>query len=175
MSRVGAFRIVLPGVVAGLSVLVVSTALLAPRLAAAAPDCLAAPDGTPTEGRRWFYRLDHATGRKCWYLKAPGESRAAPLPSPEATGGIASAPMPATPLPATPLAGAPVQAATDTASAEAIAPGPLDPGPAATTPAPARTGADRPAAGRTGQPLDPAARDALYREFLAWRLQQPAD
>ncbi|MFL9825372.1 hypothetical protein [Rhodoplanes sp. SY1] len=159
MSRAGAFRFFLPGVVAGLSVLVVSTVLLAPRPAAAAPDCLTAPDGTATEGRRWFYRLDHSTGRKCWYLKAPGESRAAPPPSPEATGGIASAPgpatpVPATPLPTTPLAGAPVQAATDTAASGTPA---AEPG------------------GRSARPLDAAARDALYREFLAWRLQQPAD
>ncbi|MFD2184196.1 hypothetical protein [Rhodoplanes azumiensis] len=164
MSRAGAFcfcefRAIRPVLVAGLSILLATTALLGPPPAAAAPDCLAAPDGTPTEGRRWFYRLDHANNRKCWYLKAPGDSRAAPSPSPEATGGIASAPVPATPLPATPLtaappADAPVQAATDTAASGAPAAEP---------------------AGRSARPLDDAARDALYREFLAWRLQQPAD
>lgn len=164
--RTRAFHLVRPGLVAALSVLPLSTALLAPRPAAAAPDCLAAPDDTPTEGRRWFYRLDHASGRKCWYLKAPGESRAAPAPSPEATGGIAAAPVPATPLSATPrttapLAEAPVQAATEA-------------GPEIAAEHTVRTEPTvRPE--RNGRPLDDAARDVLYREFLAWRLQQPAD
>ncbi|MBI5111808.1 MAG: hypothetical protein HZA68_07535 [Rhodovulum sp.] len=39
------------------------------RSAAAAPECLTAPDGTATAGRHWFYRLDRATNRKCWYLR----------------------------------------------------------------------------------------------------------
>ncbi|NVO12764.1 MAG: hypothetical protein HXX10_01885 [Rhodoplanes sp.] len=59
---------------------------------AAAPDCLAAPDTTPTAGRRWFYRLDRGTSRKCWYLREADEPR-------PATGETAeTAPAPATPL-----------------------------------------------------------------------------
>src|SRR5262245_38564892 len=49
--------------------------------------CLAAPNATAPEGRHWYYRLDRATGRRCWYLGAKGMTvRQAiprrPLPSP---------------------------------------------------------------------------------------------
>jgi len=40
---------------------------------ARADDCLTAPNSPAPEGRRWFYRTDRATGRKCWYLRAAGE------------------------------------------------------------------------------------------------------
>ncbi|MDC7785456.1 hypothetical protein PQJ75_27230 [Rhodoplanes sp. TEM] len=130
--------------------------------AVAAPDCLAAPDDTPTEGRRWYYRLDHANNRKCWYLRAPGEARAASPAGGEASdsgpASVSATPVPATPLPpgaaatpAEPLAGAPVAAATG-------------------------RGVDgRGAPEHPSHPLTDAEREALFREFLAWRLQQPAD
>jgi hypothetical protein len=42
--------------------------------ARAADDCLAAPkkDQTP-QGSHWYYRVDHATKRNCWYLREEGE------------------------------------------------------------------------------------------------------
>ena len=40
--------------------------------AAHADDCLAAPNSPSPQGRHWYYRLDWATQRKCWYLRAPG-------------------------------------------------------------------------------------------------------
>src|ERR1700704_1587270 len=48
-------------------------AILSPSTALAADDCLAGPkkDQTP-EGGHWYYRIDHATKRNCWYL---GEER----------------------------------------------------------------------------------------------------
>jgi hypothetical protein len=73
--------------------------------AAAAPDCLAAPDTTPTAGRRWFYRLDRATDRKCWYLREAGE------PRPAAQRTAEPAPVPAEPLAAAP-AGRPARPLT---------------------------------------------------------------
>lgn len=147
---------------AALALLGGAAALLSPIPVAAAPECLAAPDGTPTEGRRWFYRLDHANNRKCWYLKAPREARAAPRPGDETTdsgpSSVSAIPAPATPLPsgaavapAEPLAGAPVAAATERG---------VD----------ARGTSEHPS-----HPLTEAEREALYREFLAWRLQQPTD
>jgi hypothetical protein len=36
--------------------------------AAQGTDCLAAPEGTASKGLHWYYRLDHANNRKCWYL-----------------------------------------------------------------------------------------------------------
>jgi hypothetical protein len=39
-----------------------------------ADDCLAAPDSPSPQGTRWYYRLDWATQRKCWYLRAPDRS-----------------------------------------------------------------------------------------------------
>jgi hypothetical protein len=42
----------------------------APR---AADDCLAAPKNETPEGSHWYYRIDHATKRQCWYLRQEGE------------------------------------------------------------------------------------------------------
>jgi hypothetical protein len=40
---------------------------------ARADDCLTAPNSPASKGRRWFYRTDRETQRKCWYLRAAGE------------------------------------------------------------------------------------------------------
>jgi hypothetical protein len=45
------------------------------RTAVAADDCLAGPDRPPAPGGHWYYHLDHASDRKCWYLVEP-EARA---------------------------------------------------------------------------------------------------
>jgi hypothetical protein len=37
-------------------------------------DCSTSPNSAAPEGKRWFYRTDRATQRKCWYLRAPGEA-----------------------------------------------------------------------------------------------------
>src|SRR5450631_395488 len=70
-------------------------AVLSPSAALAADDCLASPkkDQTP-EGSHWYYRIDHATKRNCWYLReerekfsqtaAPKRSQSAQPVSPEA-------------------------------------------------------------------------------------------
>lgn len=36
----------------------------------AASDCLASPKGAAPQGQHWFYRLERATKRQCWYLRA---------------------------------------------------------------------------------------------------------
>lgn len=41
---------------------------VSPGAARAAEECLAAPKGASPEGSHWFYRIDHATKRHCWYL-----------------------------------------------------------------------------------------------------------
>src|SRR5262249_57585971 len=35
---------------------------------ARAEDCLAGPNGASPPGRHWYYRIDRASHRKCWYL-----------------------------------------------------------------------------------------------------------
>jgi hypothetical protein len=39
---------------------------------ARADECLAAPNSPAPQGSHWYYRLDWATQRKCWYVRAPG-------------------------------------------------------------------------------------------------------
>jgi hypothetical protein len=56
--------------------------------APAADECLSKPKGQAPEGSHWYYRVDHASKRHCWYLREQGEklSRAklqdsAPIPN----------------------------------------------------------------------------------------------
>jgi hypothetical protein len=46
----------------------------------AADDCLSAPKGPTASGGHWYYRIDRATKRHCWYIRDEKEklSRAAP-------------------------------------------------------------------------------------------------
>lgn len=43
-----------------------------------AEDCLAGPNAQSPQGQHWYYRIDRATHRKCWYLGALHAQRAAP-------------------------------------------------------------------------------------------------
>jgi hypothetical protein len=54
------------------------TLLVATNGAARAADtCLSSPKGTAPNGSHWYYRIDHATKRNCWYVRAEGEKPAA--------------------------------------------------------------------------------------------------
>jgi hypothetical protein len=45
----------------------------------AGDECQVAPNSTPPSGSHWYYRLEHSTERKCWYLGPEGrEVRSAP-------------------------------------------------------------------------------------------------
>jgi hypothetical protein len=46
----------------------------------AAEDCLAGPKGQTPEGSHWYYRIDRATKRHCWYLRDEGEKLAQSAP-----------------------------------------------------------------------------------------------
>jgi hypothetical protein len=35
--------------------------------------CIGAPNSSPPEGRHWYYNVDRANGRKCWYLGPQGQ------------------------------------------------------------------------------------------------------
>jgi hypothetical protein len=39
----------------------------------AADDCLSSPKDQTPQGSHWYYRIDRATKRQCWYLRAEGE------------------------------------------------------------------------------------------------------
>ena len=46
-------------------------------VARAADTCLSGPKGAAPKGSHWYYRIDHATKRNCWYVRAEGEKPAA--------------------------------------------------------------------------------------------------
>jgi hypothetical protein len=58
------------------------------QLAQVADNCLTAPRGATPAGSHWYYRIDRATKRQCWYLREENENaddkfaRAAPPASP---------------------------------------------------------------------------------------------
>jgi hypothetical protein len=39
-------------------------------IASAADDCVTESNLVPPKGSRWYYRVDPATDRKCWYIAA---------------------------------------------------------------------------------------------------------
>ena len=70
---------------------------------ARAEDCLAAPNSPAPQGTHWYYRLDWATQRKCWYTRAPAQpvqQAAAPARLAQVTP-LHSIPAPSGPIPAT--------------------------------------------------------------------------
>jgi hypothetical protein len=52
---------------------------------AAAVECITEPNREPPEGSHWYYRVDRATDRKCWYLRAlmPGPSEPSVAAAPQ--------------------------------------------------------------------------------------------
>jgi len=117
--------------------------------ALAAVECLTEPNRDPPEGSHWFYRVDRATDRRCWYLRAWTAASSATPPA-EAQRATARSP-----------AGQAVQRSR-----------PAEPAPAAET---QRVTARSPA-GQTAQrakaPLSESDQAALFLEFLRWKEQQ---
>lgn len=70
----------------------------------AADNCLSGPQGAAPKGSHWYYRIDHATKRNCWYVRAQ-------------SGKAASANLSGTP--ALPQARVPLQPSVANARAEA--------------------------------------------------------
>jgi len=78
------------------TLLVWSISIGAPTTTARADDCLAEPNSPAPAGSHWYYHIDSAKQRKCWYIRAmdqPGQPAAA-----QATSDPASVP-PASPIP----------------------------------------------------------------------------
>jgi hypothetical protein len=86
-----------PAVCAG----VIATVLaFNPHHARGADDCLTEPNRDPPEGRHWFYHVDRANNRKCWYLGDVGLLAQRVVPE---------TPNPPGPNPSAPIAGRPTQ------------------------------------------------------------------
>ena len=91
----------------------------ATTITARADDCLAEPNSPAPAGSHWYYHMDSATQRKCWYIRAtdqPVQPAAA-----QATSDPASVlpPTPPIPLekPATASAGGPISISTGDSTA----------------------------------------------------------
>jgi hypothetical protein len=163
--------------------------------ALAADDCLAGPNRPPAQGGHWYYRIDHVSNRKCWYLVEPGvqtPTAEAPDPQPASesrpqptfgsffsslTGGFTSA------------GAQPDTANNDARTLPTARPGDprndeVAPGrqprvtrhpdaQAALIPKQHRAAQARPPAEpadeRSAPQLNQAARDALFQEFLRWK------
>jgi hypothetical protein len=72
---------------------------------ARADDCLTAPNSPAPQGTHWYYHVDRADQRKCWYVRAssqPAQQAAAQATSEAAPAAqthsmpVSSGPMPAT-------------------------------------------------------------------------------
>jgi hypothetical protein len=74
---------ILGSIIAGLTVA---------QAAGPAKDCLAAPNGQPVQGSHWYYRIDHATNRHCWYVRAESQRPALASSQPVPPSGTALQP-----------------------------------------------------------------------------------
>lgn len=64
--------ILLVGMIAGGTLIA-----MPPRAASAADSCQTGPDkNQAAQGKHWYYRLEHGTGRHCWYLREQDEKSA---------------------------------------------------------------------------------------------------
>jgi hypothetical protein len=115
-----------------LASLVSGTALvmLSNGAARAVDDCLAAPKDQTPEGSHWYYRIDHATKRHCWYLRQEGEK-----PPQTAASSAPHAPMSIVPI--VPKQAAATQRSIADAHAELPAQTTIEPPPRDTAPMPA--------------------------------------
>jgi hypothetical protein len=96
----------------------------------AADDCLSAPKDQTPEGGHWFYRIDHATKRHCWYLRQEGDR-----PPQTAASSPPRSPMPI--LPIVPKQAAATQRSIADAHAELPAQTTIEPPPRDSAPIPA--------------------------------------
>src|SRR6266508_5165311 len=90
------------------------------RSASAADDCIAAPNSQPPEGSHWYYRMDRAKQRKCWYVGPQGQKVHRVVPQPAARSFTPpAAERPSTPIQAATAAGATVPAGVQRAAKDA--------------------------------------------------------
>ena len=98
--------------------LVWSVGIGAPTITARADDCLTEPNSTAPAGSHWYYHIDLAKQRKCWYIRAMDQSaqpataqatsdpaslsRTPPIPLDKPATASASGPMSISPGDSTP-------------------------------------------------------------------------
>ena len=68
---------ILIGALAGVTLVIATNGV-----ARAADTCLSGPKGAAPKGSHWYYRVDHATKRNCWYVRAEGDKPVASQTSP---------------------------------------------------------------------------------------------
>ena len=190
----GRDRILWASLLAGLFAIITNSA------AEAAASCLSGPNGQASPGTRWHYRIEHPSQKRCWYMKqtgaktvgsrsSAGAKTAAVGVSPstgQTTGqstdqsagqstimarlssafdalrrvGAAPPPEPKTASPPeTKAAEAPVRRRARVAKRFEPAKAPPSPPP-------------DPAARAAAPSLDSESREALYQQFLQWRIRQ---
>jgi hypothetical protein len=72
-------RLPRPGCNAPLLVLLlISSFLLSVQVSRAADECIEKPNAPAPQGSHWYYRIDRASNRQCWYLGAEGAKVRAP-------------------------------------------------------------------------------------------------
>jgi len=91
--------------------------------ASTAPDCLAKPTGPAAKGNHWYYRVQHPSGRHCWYQHATEAVKVKSTPAPPRAAETA-APAPRVAAPAAVPASTPAPMVPPTSEASA-APGAL--------------------------------------------------
>jgi hypothetical protein len=79
----------------------------------AADDCLAKPNAASPQGSHWYYRVDRAMRRNCWYLRPEGKDGSAARSHPSTVSArpasqTATEPRTADPAGAGPLAAEPL-------------------------------------------------------------------
>jgi hypothetical protein len=67
--------------------------ILPSSVAAAAGECIAAPNAPAPEGSHWYYHVDRASGGKCWHLGAVGQKVVRPTAKPIAQPSPARRPV----------------------------------------------------------------------------------
>ena len=106
------------------SAIVLGSLAVLPTALHAADECLSGPKGAAPAGSHWYYRVDRATKKNCWYVRAEGK----PTPSARSSTTL--------PLP---QAEAPLQPSVANARAEADPVSMGQPGGGAAEPAPSAT------------------------------------
>jgi hypothetical protein len=138
-----------------------------PSTAARAEECLAGPKGPAPQGSHWYYRVDRAAKRNCWYVREVG-----PKAAQSSTAATIASPGAASADPAKPTAVTRLQPSVANARAE-YAPGQDGRNPAPTDP----TAAAVPSSSvfDTPQRSDPQAADApRWSQSSRWSDQNEA-
>ncbi len=187
-------RVILPTPAVSIGLLATALMLGTNYATLAGDDCLAGPNRPPAQGGHWYYRLDRASNRKCWYLVEPAaqtpvaqapQPQPSPDPTPQSTFGALFSSLSSGFTGST--AGSQPDTAGDTRIMQAAHPDDLKTDGASPgrqlrrvrrsdsemalavkehRPAHARPPAER---AEERPPLNQAERDALFQEFLRWR------